>query len=223
MGMEKEALKKAREYKKYISYNDIIELVENINANYLDGVSIKKLLSDCLNIQIEKLPIQNDTLKKEVSNTFCLMVKNAETRIIAEGIVSMNGRIIKKTIPKINTIAEIFVNEWIDEYAVPATPAISAQPSLQLPENILQALQEKGYIENAAARPLEWLKTKSLLAYFVDVANDKLNLKDSGGRRWIKPFETLFSTYGLIGCMNEYKNKTGQKPKGYKDIDKLFE
>jgi hypothetical protein len=157
--MEREFLKKACEYTKYISHNDIIELVENINVNYLDSVNIKKLLSDCLNIQIEKLPIQNNTLKKEVFNTFCLMVKNTETHIITYGMISINGHAIKKkTIPKINTIAAIFVNEWISEYTTP-TPAPTSQETLQLSENILQALQERGYIEDAAAMPLRWIKT----------------------------------------------------------------
>jgi hypothetical protein len=94
---------------------------------------------------------------------------------------------------------------------------------LKIPAAALQALQEKGFIENAAARPLKWLgKSKALLAYFVDVANEKLKLKDSGGRRQIKPFETLFNETGLQNCINEYKNKTGQLPQGYTDIDKIF-
>ena len=86
----------------------------------------------------------------------------------------------------------------------------------------LNVLQENGFIENAAEKPLKWLKSKSLLAYFVDVANDKLHLQDSGGRKQIKPFETLFNVSGLAGCINEYKNKTGQKPQGYKEMDEVF-
>ena len=83
-----EALKHAREYTKYISHNEIIELVKQINKNETDAGFIKKMLTDCLNQQFQKLPIQNDTLKTEVFNTFCLMVKNTETRIFTYGIIS---------------------------------------------------------------------------------------------------------------------------------------
>jgi hypothetical protein len=89
-----------------------------------------------------------------------------------------------------------------------------------IPDNLLQALQEYGFIENAAAKPVKWLKTKSLLAYFAEVANDKLNLKH-GEKRQIKPFETLFDVSGLISAKNDYK-KTGDFPIGHEDIDKLF-
>ncbi|MDR1223408.1 MAG: hypothetical protein LBL07_11110 [Tannerella sp.] len=102
-------------------------------------------------------------------------------------------------------------------------PAKAADP--QIPDallNILPDLQQAGCIENTEDRPLKWLKSKTLLAYFVDVANENLSLKDSGERRKIKPFETLFNERGLTGCINEYKNKTGQLPNGYRDIDKLF-
>jgi hypothetical protein len=94
-------------------------------------------------------------------------------------------------------------------------------PKFELPNDLLNKLQKAGFIENAANMPLKWLKSNSLLAYFVDVANSKLNLKH-GQKRLIKPFETMFNVSGLAGCINEYKNKTGQYPQGYKEIDSLF-
>ena len=90
-----------------------------------------------------------------------------------------------------------------------------------LPNMLLVKLQQSGCIKDITVRPLKWEKSKSLLAYFVDVANDKLNLK-KGQKRQIKPFETLFNVLGLTDCINEYQNKTGQPPQGYKDIDNLF-
>ena len=89
-----------------------------------------------------------------------------------------------------------------------------------IPNNILEALCQAGFVGNIKARPLKWIKSKSLLAYFVDVANDKLNLKH-GEKRQIKPFETMFDVKGLTSAINDYK-KTGDYPVGYKDIDKLF-
>ena len=91
-------------------------------------------------------------------------------------------------------------------------------PKFELPSDLLGKMQTQGFI---TIWPLKWLKSKSLLAYFVDVANNKLNLKH-GQKRSIKPFETMFNVSGLGGCMNEYKNKTGQYPQGYIDIDRLF-
>jgi len=91
-------------------------------------------------------------------------------------------------------------------------------PKFELPADLLNKLETQGFIKT---QPLQWLKSKSLLAYFVDVANDKLNLKH-GQKRLIKPFETMFNVSGLVGCINEYRNKTGQYPQGYKEIDSLF-
>jgi hypothetical protein len=69
-------------------------------------------------------------------------------------------------------------------------------------------------------KPLEWTKSKALLAYFVDGITEKYNLKH-GEKRMIKPFETMFKTTGITHAINDYK-KTGDSPVGYKDIDKLL-
>lgn len=90
-----------------------------------------------------------------------------------------------------------------------------------IPDSVLQQLQEQGLIENTTARPLKWLKTKILLAYFVDVANDRLKLKH-GQKRMIKGFELLFNVSGLGHCVNDYKNKTGTLPIGHEHIDKII-
>jgi hypothetical protein len=76
-----------------------------------------------------------------------------------------------------------------------------------------------------------WNNTKALLAYFIDVFSDKLNddkynLRMSNGRiRWAI-FKPLFGIdkddNSLNDAVNEYRNRTGQKPEGYKIIDNLF-
>lgn len=68
--------------------------------------------------------------------------------------------------------------------------------------------------------PIEWKKSKMLCAYFVDKFNCDILNKD---RIIWKPFEALFSQSKLVDSRNHYKNKTGDKPMGYKDIDVLFE
>ena len=110
-----------------------------------------------------------------------------------------------------------------DERKYPLPKFIKASKEQQAPNivpyPILLQLEAQRVIQK---EPLRWLKTKSLLAYFVDVANDKLNLKSSGGRRQIQPFEMMFNMSGLGDAMSEYKNKTGQKPQGYEIIDNIF-
>ncbi len=86
-----------------------------------------------------------------------------------------------------------------------------------IPENILDKLEQKGLIQK---EPLKWNKSKALLAYFVEVANDELNLWH-GEKRQIRPFEVIFNIKGLTGAKNDYK-KIGVLPIGYKEIDKIF-
>jgi hypothetical protein len=69
---------------------------------------------------------------------------------------------------------------------------------------------------------IQWTgKSKSLLAYFVDKVTDNYNLRH-GKKRLVKPFEIMFNESGISNLINEYKNKTGQNPIGYEEIDDLF-
>jgi hypothetical protein len=99
------------------------------------------------------------------------------------------------------------------------TPDEQKKSDLQIiiPDNILQALEREVCITQ---NPLKWLKSKSLLAYFVDVINDKLNLKH-GEKRQVRAFETMFNETGLSGAINDYK-KTGQLPIDHEIIDKIL-
>lgn len=72
----------------------------------------------------------------------------------------------------------------------------------------------------------QWKKSTALLAYMCDVMSENLNLKASNGNiRWAL-FKPLFgidkNNNSLRDAVNEYKNKTGQTPDGYKIIDSLF-
>jgi hypothetical protein len=69
---------------------------------------------------------------------------------------------------------------------------------------------------------IKWIgKSKSLLAYFIDKVIDKYNVKH-GERRLIKPFETMFNVTGITNSINEYRNKTGQRPVNYEIIDNIL-
>ena len=67
---------------------------------------------------------------------------------------------------------------------------------------------------------IKWKKSKMLCAYFVDKFNCDILNKD---RIIWKPFEALFSQSKLVDSRNHYRNKTGENPMGYKDINVLFE
>ena len=72
----------------------------------------------------------------------------------------------------------------------------------------------------------KWLKTDALLAYFIDCANDHLELRKGNGRIQWKPFCIAFeitNNKNLRDAVNEYKNKTGSFPTGYKEINLLFD
>lgn len=71
----------------------------------------------------------------------------------------------------------------------------------------------------------EWLKTKSLLAYFISKVSDELELSPSNGRIQWKYFKPLFGydskDNSLAGALNDFK-KVGAFPLGYEIIDNLF-
>jgi ribosomal protein S8 len=94
---------------------------------------------------------------------------------------------------------------------------------MTIPDNILQALQQAGFIENAAAKPLKWLKSKFLLAFFVEKICEKAdneciskyknknknNLFRKGAKYVVKPFETLFNVTGITAAKNDNKRGNG--------------
>jgi hypothetical protein len=71
-------------------------------------------------------------------------------------------------------------------------------------------------------QPVKWKKSKSLLAYFVDVFNSEVLGNDGNNKRiqW-QPFELLFGESGLRGSKNDYQ-KTGSLPNGYEQINILI-
>ena len=86
-----------------------------------------------------------------------------------------------------------------------------------IPKSVWNNLEAEGLI---TINPLTWQKTKALLAYFIEVACDKFNLKH-GEKRQIQPFEAMFNVTGITNAINDYK-KTGILPVGYKIIDNIL-
>ncbi len=106
-----------------------------------------------------------------------------------------------------------------------AAPAVRPLPEILNTDKgreLLQRTINGGFCDEA----FKWLKSKSLLAYYADKANDYLEIRkgEYDGREktsW-KPFETLFNVKGLAGARNDYQ-KTGTLPDGSTDIDRLFD
>jgi hypothetical protein len=89
-----------------------------------------------------------------------------------------------------------------------------------LPDGILNELQKQEFIEDATDRPLKWLKSKSLLAYFVVGMCERYQLKH-GQNRKLKPFETMFNVTNLSNTINDIK-KVGTPPDNDETINHIL-
>src|SRR5574344_1707315 len=90
----------------------------------------------------------------------------------------------------------------------------------QAAQTLFEKAEQAGFCTRLESGCYKWNKTKSLCAYFVMRASDKLDLKANKDATSWTPFEQLFTIRGLASCKNEWTNKTGTPPKGYKDVDK---
>ena len=196
------------------SISEIENDKSNLNINIQDiSLNEKLLYTDMINLTVNELEFFIQQLTTRMSISFI----SHQTQFKNDVLYDRSDNSLYAEI--YNTLLRYQIISTLNNM-----PLINNNNNLEnknlIPNKILQILEEKGIISKNHSR---WLKSKALLAYFVDVINDKLNLKDSGGRRRIKPFEILFNETGLTNCINEYKNKTGQKPDGYKDIDLIFD
>ncbi len=71
-----------------------------------------------------------------------------------------------------------------------------------------------------------WLKSKSLLAYFCDRVAEKINLSngvyDNRNKVYWKPFEELFNVKNLTQRKKDYQ-RSGSLPNGHENIDAMFD
>ncbi|MBX3164250.1 MAG: hypothetical protein KF900_07185 [Bacteroidetes bacterium] len=189
---------------------------------------------------------------KEISDKLEIVLEKLESMFVGglteQEQILFNRYLVKNnhgTQTKIANISRLFTEyypKWQPEKLAPPQQQNQTE-QLTIPDNILQALADKGilqaladksFIEKTTDSPLKWLKTKSLLAYFVDVANEVLKLKD-GKNLQIAPFENLFvvkdkKTNGFVNVearkislsISERKNDKRGLPKGYKIIDEIL-
>ena len=83
------------------------------------------------------------------------------------------------------------------------------------------------YVINGGEKPsgftgLTWLRSKALLAYFVDKLHCELINKNPDDRTKWKSFENDFQVPNLRVSKNDWQ-KDGKGPIGSKDIDAMFE
>ena len=105
---------------------------------------------------------------------------------------------------------------------------------------ILQKIMESGFCDKKEINGVfcyKWAKTKSLLAYFADKCTEALGLSpsanetvDEKGGKYLKPttcfypFEELFGIEknSLRKLKNNYENSTRGFPRGYEQLDAIF-
>ncbi|MDR0368901.1 MAG: hypothetical protein LBH82_07185, partial [Bacteroidales bacterium] len=75
-------VKQAKEYVKYIRHKDIVTLINTINVNNTDFSKIKNLLTECFNNQVKNLPVENNTLKQNLFDTFCFYVDSDNSKLV---------------------------------------------------------------------------------------------------------------------------------------------
>jgi hypothetical protein len=100
-------------------------------------------------------------------------------------------------------------------------------PELDTPKArlLLDKAIKAGFI-NEIPNGYKWNYSKALCAYFADKATIYLNISkavtDTGKVAAWKPFETVFKLNGLKTCKADWR-KGKDFPKGYKDVDTLFD
>jgi len=219
-----------------IHYNEVKQIIDDLRDHRDNlGTILEYCHKNLMCLDLEKREkIQLELLKiLEQDKTYCLLY-----HLIKSDFEKKETTSTPYWVDESNVIERYYANlvkeqekdnsytlEWWREIEQQAKQAIEQENSTDkyeqiIPDNLLNKLQKQGFIETSQELPLKWLKKKALLAYFVDVANDKLNLK-YGEKRQIRPFETLFNVSCLTSAINDYK-KIGDLPIGYKDIDKLF-
>jgi hypothetical protein len=190
-----------------------------------DLESINRFL-DVMIVKFEEVNYRYDTDIKTIKDEY-----SGLNECVKDGIIS--DKEADEIFWNLHFIAERynFIIEYIKEIygtfrkmantaSTQRVPARTSQPQPMqsiIPDNILTKLEKQGFITK---EPLTWLGSKALLAYFVEIANDNLNLKH-GEKRQIKPFETMFNVSGIGGSINDYK-KTGDTPIGHEKIDKIL-
>lgn len=204
-------IKEARAFLKYINHADIVALVRDINDHEADFTYIKVSLINCLNKQLAKLPVRNDSLDQKIKEVFCLMVNNAETGIYLYGaritLLKLDDEPKPKRhepprIPSLTPIAKLAFKEWEQECHSPSLPAMPAQGKPVFKPEIIDtvfSLLKDYFAPEEQNELLLILKTGG-------TANTKLLFNDNGNRL-ADVFKQLYEHGYIVGCRKQELNR----------------
>ena len=190
---------------------------KELNPVLRDQIFIKmteETLKDSLRLMIKMITADKKIQVEEIKIVYDICKETVGIPIPKE----MADIIIGGLIQELNTSEKISPQSDTDDEQKNEKEAQSLQ--IGIDPDVLQKLEQNGLV---AQNPLKWLKSKSLFAYFVDVYTEKYS-KDHkhGDKKKLKPFEILFGIDDIKGRINDYKNKTGSLPIGYKTIDDIL-
>lgn len=94
-----------------------------------------------------------------------------------------------------------------------------------LPDELINKAINAGLIERTE-NGLKWIQTPSLYGYFIDIANNKLDLRRSNGTRKWTIFRFIVNHESLLAtarqAVNDYTNNGANPPEGDDIVNKLF-
>lgn len=88
----------------------------------------------------------------------------------------------------------------------------------KIPSDIWKRLEDAGIITRD---PWKWDKSKRLLGYFAELANEKFKI-GTEKKKQLLMFELLFGESDIRGAINDYR-KFAFRPPDHEVIDKIFE
>ena len=232
MKYDKETVKKAREYEKFIKHKDIVNLINAININNTDFQKIKNLLTECFDKQVQNLPIQNDTLIQCVFETFCLYVDNENSNLVFSPVWKVEGNSLDFDIVKdedglfpIDPIAIIAFNEWINEHKIQPnqTPPPETNVGKPFPKYLYHQRKEKlletlhGLIDNGSNKTIAHViialdqlgfiagyDSRSELFDAMREEFEGIRGYDTGFNFYIHEYEIEKEKYRFISAINKY-------------------
>ena len=195
-----------------VKYKNFHDLRENDNILIVDFPL--KQWTDVVENEFQKQFARYDggfieTLKLYAeSNYNDFLLTPADEHKVLMGVQFHNTEYIKRLVEVLASLSGNQATPMNNQQPETKAGTIPDELSTQKAKRLLNKATKAGFISVNDGR-YKWEKTKALCAYFADKAS------------W-KPFEQLFCLSGLSGCKNDWKNKTGAMPRGYKDIDNLF-
>ncbi|MDR1561732.1 MAG: hypothetical protein LBS54_01425 [Dysgonamonadaceae bacterium] len=187
----------------------------NFDGEIVTDLNDERIKDTIKNITEEKRYVEGRDYKNDRTEWLCILDKNGN---ISDNFLE---RVYKFDYPELISIENGLLQAEQELIPTAAPDSTKSVQQITLPDNLLQALEQAGFIENAKANPLQWnIQKVSLCAYFVDCYFAGSNPNDL----W-KVGEILFNVKNLRQAKYRYtgNKKTYGKPKGYEIIDTILD